>query len=143
MPVIFTKGNIFEAPEGTILVNPVNCVGVQGAGLAKQFRDRMPAQEARYKSLCGTRQLKPQHPYLLRKEGVLLFPTKDHWRDKSDLNDISMGLINFASKADSLGLTWAFPPLGCGLGGLQWSEVKALFKNLLGDLRSTIYVYEK
>ena len=37
----FTRGDIFAQPAEAI-VNPVNCVGVMGRGLALQFKRRYP-----------------------------------------------------------------------------------------------------
>ncbi len=37
----FTRGDIFAQPVEAI-VNPVNCVGVMGRGLALQFKRRYP-----------------------------------------------------------------------------------------------------
>lgn len=39
--ITFVKGNIFE-PPAQCLVNPVNCEGVMGKGLALQFKRRFP-----------------------------------------------------------------------------------------------------
>ena len=37
----------------------------------------------------------------------------------------------------------ALPPLGCGLGGLNWSDVKALIEEILGPIHDLdVFVYE-
>jgi O-acetyl-ADP-ribose deacetylase (regulator of RNase III) len=47
----FLKGDIFDAGTDAI-VNPVNCVGVMGAGLAGKFKVRYPYNFIRYKEAC-------------------------------------------------------------------------------------------
>ena len=47
----FKQGDIFEYPAHA-LVNPVNCVGVMGAGLALQFKQRFPAMFDEYRRMC-------------------------------------------------------------------------------------------
>ena len=54
----FRKGNIFDF-EGQTIVNPINCVGVMGAGLALQFRRRYPGMFEQYKIFCNNNLLSP------------------------------------------------------------------------------------
>ena len=66
---------------------------------------------------------------------VINFPTKGHWRSKSKLTDIEVGLASLRDvirdrHIDSV----AIPPLGCGNGGLDWSDVRPLIVEALGDL---------
>ena len=50
----FVQGDLF-ASGCEALVNPVNCVGVMGKGLALQFRRRFPANFAAYRDSCAPR----------------------------------------------------------------------------------------
>jgi O-acetyl-ADP-ribose deacetylase (regulator of RNase III) len=55
------------------------------------------------------------------------FPTKRHWKGKSCIEDIKSGLadlIGFVQQRQIRSV--AIPPLGCGLGGLNWEEVRPL-----------------
>ena len=47
----FMTGDIFDSPAHT-LVNPVNCVGVMGAGLALEFKKRFPQEFKNYVQFC-------------------------------------------------------------------------------------------
>lgn len=112
------------------LVNPVNCVGVMGRGLALQFKHAFPAMFVDYVRACndGEMQLGRVHVFPLRRLDppffVLNFPTKDHWKHKSRKSDISAGLVDLARVARELKLkTLAVPALGCGLGGLSWLQI--------------------
>ena len=146
----YTKGNIFDAEplregQDLILVNPVNTVGVMGAGLAKQFKERYPVMFRLYKGLCNRGELKVGYPKNVVDGGdiICLFPTKKHWREKSKIEYIENGLeaiaferVWFAKPANT---TLVFPKIGCGLGGLNWSEVRPLIECYLGAHDVIIY----
>ena len=119
-------GNLFESKAQT-LVNTVNCVGIMGKGVALEFRNRFPDMYEDYVRRCKTREVKLGHPYLFR--GLLLpwilnFPTKDHWRSVSRLEDIVAGLRHLKAHYKEWGIvSLAAPPLGCGQGQLEWRVV--------------------
>ena len=137
-------GDIFESHAQT-LVNTVNCVGVMGKGIAKEFKIRFPQMYEEYAMLCAENKIRPGVPYLytnLIGEKVLNFPTKDHWRSPSKLSYISNGLNWFREHYQELGITSiAFPPLGCGNGGLTWDIVGPLMYSKLHDLPIEITIY--
>lgn len=130
-------GDLFES-QAKALVNTVNCVGVMGKGVADQFRKRFPAMFVDYQHRCQQRAVRLGEPYVYRDaSGILIvnFPTKDHWRSPSRLEDIERGLDYFVAHVRDWGLTSvAMPPLGCGNGGLEWSEVGPLIYRKLHDL---------
>ena len=143
--VTFVHGNIFES-SAQVITNPVNCVGVMGAGLALLFKNKFPAMFEDYKVLCKNKSVIPGKPYLWENDQVqvLNFPTKRHWQDQSLLKDIEDGLQYLASHYEEMGLqSLALPPLGCGLGGLNWPDVRSLIEKHLGPLSDLeVYVYE-
>jgi O-acetyl-ADP-ribose deacetylase (regulator of RNase III) len=60
---------------------------------------------------------------------IINFPTKRHWRGKSRYEDIESGLKALMREVRQRKIrSIAVPPLGSGLGGLQWSRVKAMIK---------------
>ena len=139
----YVKGNIFNSQMETI-VNPVNCVGVMGKGLALEYKKRYPALFLSYKSACARKLIIPGRVYVSRQQDkkVLLFPTKDHWKDPSKYEYIDSGLSYFAKNYKDLNIqSCAFPRIGCGLGGLDWEKVKSLLEKHLGDLDIEIEVY--
>ena len=137
-------GDLFEAKAQT-LVNTVNCVGVMGKGVAAEFKRRFPAMFNDYAARCERKQVRLGEPYLyhdLTGQRIVNFPTKDHWRSPSRLSDIEHGLDYFARHCVEWGIeSVALPPLGCGNGGLAWSEVGPLIFRKLRDLPISVEVY--
>ena len=137
-------GDLFASRAQT-LVNTVNCVGVMGKGVALEFKKAYPAMFEDYAARCERRQMRLGEPYLYRDlSGTMIvnFPTKDHWRSASRLADIEHGLDHFLSHAADWGVrSVAFPPLGCGNGGLEWSEVGPLIYAKLHHSGLDVEVY--
>lgn len=127
------------------MVNPVNTVGVMGKGLALKFKNTYPKMFEEYKSSCRNGELKIGKLKLVKVQQnryVLLFPTKEDWRNPSKLSYIESGLKEFCNTYEQLGITSiAFPKLGCGCGGLSWTDVKPLMQKYLNDLPIEIIIY--
>lgn len=137
-------GDLFASPAQTP-VNTVNCVGVMGKGVALEFKKRFPKMYEDYAARCERKKVRLGEPYLYRDlNGVTIvnFPTKDHWRSPSRLADIERGLDYFVDHYAEWGInSIAFPPLGCGNGGLAWSEVGPVIHAKLHRLPISIEVY--
>ena len=142
----FKKGDLFSSGCLT-LVNPVNCVGVMGKGLALRFKNLYPQMFADYQRACRKGLLRPGGYSYWKGHGyvhtVLNFATKDHWRDPSRIEWIEEGLADFARTGwKSLGITSiAFPLLGTGCGGLDPDAVRGLMVKYLSDLPVTVEIY--
>ncbi|NEW87147.1 Appr-1-p processing protein [Rhodopseudomonas sp. WA056] len=137
-------GDLFESRAQTLL-NTVNCVGVMGKGVAEQFKRRFPAMFEDYKARCARGEVRLGEPYLfcdLSGARIINFPTKDHWRSPSRLVDVERGLDHLAAHAAEWGITsLAMPPLGCGNGGLEWTDVAPLIFSKLADLPIEVELY--
>jgi O-acetyl-ADP-ribose deacetylase (regulator of RNase III) len=134
MPIIFQDpGKDLFGSGAEILVNAVNTRGVMGAGLARQFKQRYPSMFASYRDRCqlGLVQIGAIDVHVLEDESssrviIANFPTKEHWRDPSKLQWIESGLVALRRViVESGARSIAVPPLGCGLGGLDWSDVSS------------------
>ena len=144
-----TTGNILEA-EVEALVNTVNCVGVMGRGIALQFKNAFPDNFKAYQSACQRKSVEPGRMFvfdtgqLTTPRYIVNFPTKRHWRGKSRIEDIESGLLALAQEVRRLGIrSIAVPPLGSGLGGLNWADVRPRIVDALGGLTGVdIVVYE-
>jgi len=75
---------------------------------------------------------------------IINFPTKRHWRGKSRIEDIELGLIDLRKVIVKNNIkSIAIPPLGSGLGGLNWNKVKSLIENALKSLNDVnIVIFE-
>jgi len=143
------KGDILQA-EAEALVNTVNCVGVMGRGIALQFKKAYPGNFKEYKTACDRKELKPGQMLvhctnrLMMPRYIINFPTKRHWRGASRLEDISSGLKALASEVRELNIrSIAIPPLGCGLGGLEWSVVRPMIEEIFNELPNVkVLVFE-
>jgi O-acetyl-ADP-ribose deacetylase (regulator of RNase III) len=142
-----SDGNIFLS-FAEALVNPVNCVGVMGKGLAKQFKVKFPDNFKQYKEACDNEDIMigRMNVYWDDNERVTIFnfPTKVHWRNKSQYRWIDSGLNALRSDLMYFGIrSVAIPPLGCGLGGLEWSRVRDMIIKKLDEFNDlSVKVYE-
>lgn len=134
------KGNILQA-DAEALVNTVNCIGFMGKGIALQFKQAFPANFKAYESACHAGAVQPGRMFIFDSERlinpryVINFPTKRHWRGKSQLADIRSGLQALVGDVRRLGIqSIAVPPLGCGLGGLDWRQVRPLIEQAFSEL---------
>ena len=137
-------GDIFESKCLTI-VNTVNCVGVMGKGIALEFKKRYPEMFMDYVIKCNSGEVKTGIPYVFDNgDGIkiLNFPTKDHWRSPSRLSFVIEGLDWFVENYEKYGITSvAFPPLGCGNGGLTWEIVGPIMYQKLKNLPIEVEIY--
>jgi O-acetyl-ADP-ribose deacetylase (regulator of RNase III) len=150
-------GDIFDT-DALFIVNPVNIVGVMGKGLAKQFKDRHPEIMLQYRVKCIENNknikdrdankifnnstitpLKIGQPYIqpindpnVMYRYIVIFPTKNHWKDPSQLEYIKNGLKYIVEKHSEWRITSiSFPLLGSGLGGL---DKEVVLKTMLKEL---------
>lgn len=139
----YIEGDIFESPA-QVIVNTVNTVGVMGKGLALSFKQRYPEMFERYKSVCEKHLLTVGKLMLFYEPDhwLLLFPTKENWRNPSKLEYIEKGLMKFVQTYAEKNITSiAFPRLGCGNGELDWNKVKPLMERYLKKLPIDVYIY--
>ena len=137
-------GDIFKSNMQT-LVNTVNCVGIMGKGLALEFKKRYPDMFEDYQLRCQKGEVQLGKPYLYKSlvsPWILLFPTKQHWRSVARLSDIEEGLHYLESHYQEWGIiSIAVPPLGCGLGELEWKVVGRTLYRHLAKLKIPVELY--
>jgi uncharacterized protein YwgA/O-acetyl-ADP-ribose deacetylase (regulator of RNase III) len=137
-------GDLFESSAQT-WVNTVNCVGVMGKGVALGFKQRFPEMFADYERRCHRGEVRLGRPYLFKQlvePWILNFPTKQHWRQVTNLKDIIAGLQHLQARYKNWGIkTLAVPPLGCGNGQLEWRVVGPTLYRYLDELDIPVELY--
>jgi O-acetyl-ADP-ribose deacetylase (regulator of RNase III) len=145
----FKSGDILK-DDAEALVNTVNCVGVMGRGIALQFKKAFPANFKAYAAACKDDLIQPGRMFVFETgrieppRYIINFPTKRHWRGKSRMGDIAAGLEALAETVREKGIrSISIPPLGSGLGGLEWSEVKERIEAAMEPLTDVqVRIYE-
>jgi len=143
----YTKGDILDA-DVEALVNTVNTVGVMGRGIALHFKQAFPENFKAYAAACERGEVEPGRMFVfetdqLRPRWIINFPTKKHWRGKSRMEYIETGIEALIKEIHERGISSiAIPPLGSGLGGLEWRQVRPVIERGLAEvpnLQATIF----
>jgi len=144
MPITQGTGNLLTQ-DVDALVNTVNTQGIMCKGIALQFKRAWPAMFKDYESACKRGEVAPGRMHIWETGSlagpryIVNFPTKRHWRDRSRLDDIEIGLQDLARVIRNLGVTSiAIPPLDCGNGGLDWLEVEPRMLHALEPLADKV-----
>ncbi len=145
----FLQGNLLDAPTEAV-VNTVNTVGVMGKGIALMFKEAFPENFRTYHEAVSHERVRIGHMFVTENqtfEGpkwLINFPTKKHWRQPSELEWIIDGLKDLRRVIQEKGIrSIALPPLGCGNGGLDWSDVRTEIERALGQLSEVeVWVFE-
>ena len=138
----YKVGNILTE-NVEVIVNAVNCVGVMGRGLALQFKKAFPENFVAYAAACREGLVVPGRMFLFERSvdakprHIVNFPPKRHWRDNSLMEDIDSGLVALRMEVESRQIqSIAIPPLGCGLGGLCWENVRPKIETTFADMQN-------
>lgn len=142
------KTNLLES-DAEAWVNPVNCVGVMGAGIAAYLRNLFPAMFSVYLDDCRDQKVMigEMNVYcqpMKKPQYIINFPTKVHWKNPSQKYFIMSGLEALLRSIKELQIkSIAIPALGCGKGGLLWSDVYPMIVAALGSLEDVdVQIYE-
>lgn len=142
MKILNTAKNIFDLPVSEkeavcVTTNGMvkrNGFAVMGAGIAREadLRFGLSAKLGQYLRAYGNRTF---YMGAYQNKAIICFPTKHNWRDSSDLALIRESAENLVRMCDNRGITKCYlPPVGCGLGGLDWdTQVAPLLNSILDD----------
>ncbi len=144
--MIEIKGDIFAQTDADAICVTTNGVVkangelVMGRGIAQQFAERYPNLPRILGDLVSsdTYWNKGNHVhgiiYGLEPYSLVSFPTKENWKDPSQLWLVQRSAKELVAYADKMG--WKKIVLtrpGCGLGGLEWTDVKKVIGPILDD----------
>ena len=138
--------------EASCIVSAANCVGVMGGGVAKAIKDEFPWCYPPYKIACNEGVLKPGSIFAVKLDvfphmkypQIIHLSTKNHWKGKSQLDWVDSGcqeLRKFIEKHRLMSI--AIPRLGCGLGGLDWDDVRPIMRRNFADMNCDIFVHNR
>ena len=147
MITYFNNENLLNS-DADVLVCTVNMVGVMGKGLALEVKRRWPEIENSYQLAIENGDLAIGRVWASRvgdlfdDKLILLFPTKNHWKNPSRMSYIDRGLESLVSWiSDNNIKSIAIPPLGCGNGGLSWLEVLPRIETVMSEVVCEIEIY--
>jgi hypothetical protein len=130
-------------------VNPVNLQGAPGGNLSLEFRKRVPDELffSKYREACRDGTLRIGTVQVLEETGhswgIINFPTKRHYANPSDKEDIARGLeaLRDILKTDRYRYSAiGIPMLGIGLGAQNYETVYPMMIDYLGDLDATVFL---
>ena len=145
----YTTGNLLDAPVEA-LVNIVNTVGVMGKGIALMFKERFPDNMIAYRQACKEGSVQTGKMFVtetnkfLAPRWIVNFPTKQHWKAKSQIEWVEDGLKDLRQFIIEKNVSSiAIPALGAGNGGLNWQDVKPKIEFALSDLQNVdVLIFE-
>ena len=144
--ILYSNGNLFD-DLSQAYVNPVNCIGIMGKGIALEFKNRYPNYFKYYVKMCNEQYLQKAGDVIIYTNStlpkfIISAATKTNWRNRSNveiinnlLNCIKYIILDFGINSI------AMPALGCGEGGLNWKQIQPLIEKNLSDLNCKITVY--
>ena len=114
MTIRLMQGDLLKQDDVDAIVNTVNCVGVMGKGIALQFKNKWPANNKAYEAACKAGEVKLGRMFVFDSGGlvkpnfIINFPTKNHWRGKSEFESIREGLRDLAEQIRRLHIQCVF-----------------------------------
>lgn len=145
----YVSGDFFDY-NADIRINTVNCVGVMGAGVALEFKNKYLDMFKAYVKVCNEKKIEPGNPYIWEEQDlfskcvIINLPTKIHWKNPSKYEYVKKDLewLRQYLKCKDKNCVVTLPALGCGHGGLNWSIIRNEIEYYLGDMQAKILVFE-
>lgn len=150
--IIEKSGDLLES-DAKIICHQVNCLGLFGAGIAKQIALKWPNVNQRYKETCK-KVSSSDRRRLLGK--VLFVKTPDNKIIANLFAQESVGTDRVRTEYDMLkkclkivekyGADNGYPSIGipngigCGLGGGRWETVKGIIDETFKDYKGGVYI---
>lgn len=143
MPLVELSGNMFNTDLGAV-GQGVNTLGAMGAGVAVEFRRRFPMMYEDYRKTCEEGLLTPGglHYFFEDETSIYNIASQRLTGRDATLDRLRSGTIlalEGVLDRDEEGI--ALPRIGCGIGGLEWSDVRTILGDLADEYDTTVEVW--
>lgn len=143
MQVTDIEGDLFEDLEkGDTIAHGCNSFGLMGAGIAKPIKEMFPKNFERYKKLCDDGTFRPGSLCYKKENGIGIYNLGTQFKPGPDAHIVNIErsvkeMLNYAAFRDE----WTIKTvrLGCGIGGLDWNDVKPVLEGM--DFPGELLVY--
>jgi O-acetyl-ADP-ribose deacetylase (regulator of RNase III) len=146
MPVVYVKGDLFATEGLNVFAHGCNCAGSMGAGIAIEFRKRWPRMYDEYVARCADGRFALGDVFTWTEGDVTVYNlgTQQHWRKKAQLPALAKALRTMVTLAPRAGIDRVgLPRIGAGLGGLDWTRVKRVLKEVGDETPVTLTVFDQ
>jgi len=138
------QGDLFLT-DIKVICHGCNTMGFMGAGIAKEFHARFPKMFVEYQRMCRLGQFTLGDCFLYETaDGRLVgnLATQGKTGPCASLEGITLSLQKLFKECLAHGhKAVAMPRIGCGIGGLKWTEVKGLIEKISNQLGVSVTVY--
>ena len=122
----------------------VNVRGLMLSGVAKIVAERHPQANVEYMEWCRNGSLLPGGIHVWEGDGTVLYniASQDNPGASARLDWLDASVRAALDHADAHGITAiALPRIGCGIGGLDWVDVKPLLEAAAADYNCDLEVW--
>lgn len=142
--IVEYTGDLFTS-QADALGHGVNVKGAMGAGIALQFKNRFPDMYEEYAGFCAGGAMIPGDVYVYYGDPIVFnIASQDFPGPNARPSWLAIGLGNMYSEIiDRNVSSVALPQIGCGIGGLDWKDVKGLitdYANYYG-IKTELWTY--
>lgn len=139
----YVQGDLFSS-KAQALAHGCNCAGVMGKGIALQFRQRYPKMFEAYRTECQANGFYLGEVMSWAVDGRMIFNLATQKRPYSQAQSwaIKDALTKTKTIMNNRNISSiALPHIGCGLGGLEWKEVRPIIAEVFIDWQGEVYIY--
>ena len=144
MKVVEIQGNLFDhVSEGDAIAHGVNCRGFMGSGIALPIKNMFPENFLAYNELCRRGELQPGFilPHIENGIMVINMATQFEMGPDATYEWVDAAALNLYAYCQTTGVsTVKMPKIGCGIGGLEWDQVRIILESI-GNDDVTLEVY--
>jgi len=137
-------GNLFDSIT-QVIAHGCNCQGIMGAGVALQIKRQFPEVYLEYHNECKCGYFNLGSCLIKESEGRVIanLGTQMYCGPDARISAITESLLRLRVLMEDNGwFSVAMPRIGCGLGGLLWSDVKKVIKNAFTSTDIEVFIYK-